>query len=165
MGGGDQPHRVSPHSGGLPCTSEFYCWPLRSLTIRMRSHYTPIYYRKSPVPSRELYTNPARSTHNFVVTQLCAPAHRGVPTYYLLISLDLRTIPRTAHNGRDSVLITCINCLHTASSAQDVLTMLRNSPRVRPTTPPRHSDGNTNQPTSRRPASTAGIKINIKLTH
>ena len=63
----------------------------------MRSQYTPIYYRKSPVPSRELYTNPARSTHNFVVTQLCAPAHRGVPTYYLLISLDLRTIPRTAH--------------------------------------------------------------------
>ena len=63
----------------------------------MRSQYTPIYYRKSPVPSRELYTNPARSTHNFVVTQLCAPAHRGVPTYYLLISLDLRAITRTAH--------------------------------------------------------------------
>ena len=71
----DQPHRVSPHSGGLPCTSEFFCWPLRSLTIRMRSQYTPIYYRKSPVPSRELYTILLAHTHNFVVTQLCAPAN------------------------------------------------------------------------------------------
>ena len=39
---------------GLPCTSEFFCWPLRR---RMRSQYTPIYYRKSPVPSIELSTN------------------------------------------------------------------------------------------------------------
>jgi len=62
--GRDQPHRVSPHSGGLPCTSEFFCWPLRSLTIRMRSQYTPIYYRKSPVPSRELYTILLAHTYN-----------------------------------------------------------------------------------------------------
>jgi hypothetical protein len=38
---------------GLPCTSEFFCWPLRR---RMRSQYTPIYYRRSPVPSIELST-------------------------------------------------------------------------------------------------------------
>ena len=62
-GGDDQPHRVSPYSGGLPCTSEFF-WPLRSLTIRMRSQYTPIYYRKSPVPTRELYTILLAHTRN-----------------------------------------------------------------------------------------------------
>ena len=39
---------------GLPCTSEFFCWPLRR---RMRSQYIPIYDRKSPVPSIELSTN------------------------------------------------------------------------------------------------------------
>jgi len=64
----------------------------------MRSQYTLIYCRKSPVPSRELYTILLAHTHNLFVTQLCAPAHRGLLTYYLLITLDLRTIPRTAHN-------------------------------------------------------------------
>ena len=102
--GSDQLHRVSLNYGGIPCTSEFFCWPLRSLTIRMRSQYTPIYYRKSPVPSKELYITLLAHTHNSVchptMSQLCAPAHRGLLTYYLLISLDLRTIPRTAHNGR-----------------------------------------------------------------
>ena len=47
---------------------------------------------------------------------------------------------RTAHNGRNSVLIKCINCLHTASSSQDFSTMLlRNPSRVATNTPSRHS--------------------------
>ena len=56
---------------------------------------------------------------------------------------------RTAHNGRDSVLIKCINCLHTASSAQDFSTMLlRNPSRVATNTPSRHS-GVPNNPSHR----------------
>jgi hypothetical protein len=44
---------------GLPFTSEFLCWPLRRLAITngISVHNTPIYYRKSPVPSIELPTN------------------------------------------------------------------------------------------------------------
>jgi len=71
----DQPHRVSPHSGCLPCNSEFFRWPLRSLAIRMRSQYTSIYYRKSPVPSSELYTNTARSLLTSLTHKsICHPA-------------------------------------------------------------------------------------------
>jgi len=39
---------------GVSRTSEFLSWPLRSLTTRMRSQFTSICSRKSPVPSIEL---------------------------------------------------------------------------------------------------------------
>jgi len=126
---------------GLPCTSEFFCWPLRRLTMRMRSQYTPIYYRKSPVPSIELSNIAARSTYNSVCHLLSCPRSSRLRTCYSQIPLDHRATSRTAHNGRASVLITCINCLHTASSAQDFSTMLhRHLPRVTTTTPPRRTD-------------------------
>ena len=66
----------------------------------MGSQYTPIYYRKSLVPSIELSTRYllAHSTHHSLtylfVTQLFAPAHRGelVLTCYLQIELELELI-------------------------------------------------------------------------
>ena len=97
--GSDQLHRVSLNYGGIPCTSEFFCWPLRSLTIRMRSQYTPICYRKSPVPSRELYTILLAHTHNSVCHLLSCPRSSRLRIYYPLISLDHRVTSRTAHNG------------------------------------------------------------------
>jgi len=125
----------------------------------MKPQNTPIYYRKSPVPSIELSTNTTCSLTPLLTIHLSpnyVPPHTATYSHitYLLITLDLGTIPYTAHNGCDSVLISFINRLHTASSAQDVLSMLRNSPRVRTTTPPRHTDGHTDQPTSLRLAST-----------
>ena len=82
---------------GLPCTSEFLRWPLRRLTIRMRSLYTPIYYRKSPVPSIELSNIAARSTYNSVCHLLSCPRSSRLRTYYSLIPLDHRVTSRTAH--------------------------------------------------------------------
>jgi len=75
-----------------------------------------------------------------VCHSFCAPLSAASHIYLPLISHNHRVRSRTAHNGRGSVLIKCINCLHTASSAQDVLTKLRSFPRVTTTTPPRHSD-------------------------
>jgi len=110
----DQPHRVSPHSGGLPCTSEFFCWPLRSLTIRMRSQYTPIYYRKSPVPSRELCTILLAHTHNSVCHLLSCPRSSRLRIYYSLISLDHRVTSCTARNGRDNSVCHLLSCLRSS---------------------------------------------------
>ena len=75
-----------------------------------------------------------------VDTSFCAPRSAASHIYLPLISHNRRLQSRTVHNGRDSVLKTCINCLQTASSAQDVLTKPRNSPHVTTTTPPRHTD-------------------------